>query len=104
MTGADVSPLTEIRLAENDGAGRAQLARNERIFGRPGANQGQRSRSGHHLVRGIDVVFDKYGNAVQRTTRTLGFAFLVKGIGDGERVRIEFDHAVEGGTMFVDLV
>ena len=32
------------------------------------------------------------------------FPFLVEGIGNGQRVRIDFEHAVEGGTLLVDLL
>ena len=96
MAGANVGPLAQVGLAQNDGAGLAQFLRHERIFRRTRTHQRQRSGRGLHAVGGVDVVFDQDGNAVQRAARALGFALLVEGLRDGQGVGIEFDHAIDG--------
>ena len=102
MAGTNVGPLAEIGFAEDNGAGGAQLLRYEGILGRPGADERERPGGGHHLVGGIDVVFDEHGDAVQGAARTFGLAFLIERIGDGEGVGVEFEHAVEGWAVLVD--
>jgi hypothetical protein len=37
---------------------------------------------------GVDVVFDQHRDAMQQTTRPLGFAFLIKRVGNRQRTRI----------------
>ena len=87
VAGANVGPLAEIGFAEDDGAGCAQFLRDERIFRRLRADQSQRAGGGHHLIRGIDVVFDEHGNTVQWSAWAFGFALPVERIGDREARR-----------------
>ncbi len=104
MAGPEVCPLAEIGLAENHGAGRAQLLSDKRIAGGDGAGKGKRSGGGHHAIGSIDVVFDEYGNAVQRAARAFLMALLVESIGDRQRVGIQLDNGVDGRTALVDFV
>ena len=53
--------------------------------------------------RGGDVVFDEHRDAMQRAARAFGFALSSSAVGDGERVRIEFDNRVDGGAVLVDV-
>src|SRR4029077_19404336 len=100
MTRANVGPFAEVGFAENHGAGLAESLDDERIFRRLGsADQGQRAGGGHHLVGGVDVVFDDDGDAVERTAGALVFAFTVKRVGDLEGVGIQFDDAVDGRPL-----
>jgi len=41
---------------------------------------------------------------VQRAAHTFVFSLFVESIGDGQRVRIEFDDAVDRGALLVDLL
>jgi hypothetical protein len=41
---------------------------------------------------------------VKRAAHTFVFALFVEGVSDGERVGIEFDDAVDGGALLVDLI
>jgi hypothetical protein len=103
MAGANVRPLAEIGLAQEHGPGLAQLLRHKRISCWLRSQKCQRSGGGLHAVGGIDIVFDQNRNSVQRTADVSFFSFLVEGIGDGQSVGIDFDDAVERGTLFVDL-
>src|SRR6185436_18615391 len=61
----EVRVLGERALAENQRAGFAQLARDERIVGRNRAGQRDAAGGGRH-VGGVDVVFQQHGNAIER--------------------------------------
>src|SRR5579862_662219 len=104
MAGANIGPLAEVRLAQNNGSRGTQFFGDERISCWPGSEQGKRAGGSHHFVGGVDVVFDKDGYAVQRSTRTFGFALLIESCGDGESVGIELNHTVDRGTAFIDFV
>jgi hypothetical protein len=65
--------------AENYNASGSQLLRNEGIRRRFRADQRERTGGGHHSIGGINVVFDQYGNAMQRPARAFRFALLIEG-------------------------
>ena len=104
VAGTNIRPLAEIRLAQDHRTCRAQPLRHERILRRLRADQRQRSGRGHHAIRRIDVVFDQHRDAMQRATRAFGLALLIERVGNGERIRIQFDDRVHRRAALVDLV
>src|SRR5438094_10347689 len=101
MAGANVRPLGEIGLAENNCSSLAQLLNNESIFCTARSKHRQRSRRGFHAIGGIDVVFNQDWNSVQRTARTLVFTFFICSLGHRERVCIQFEQAVDRRSLLV---
>ena len=86
---AEVGPLAEVGLAQDDGAGLSEPGHQRRIGGRRSARHGQRARGGEHAVAGVDVVLEQHGNAVEWPP----FARLgVKLVGDRQRVGVQLDH------------
>ena len=67
------------------------------------AHQRQRAGSSLHAVGSVDVVLDQDRNPVQRAARALGLPLLVEGVGNGQGVGVEFDHAVHRRPAPVDL-
>ena len=92
---AEVRPLAQVGLAEDDGAGVAQARHDERILWRSGADQRERSGRRHHAVCGGDVVLDDDRDAVQRAARAAGLALRVELVRNRQRVGIDLDEAVE---------
>ncbi len=74
----------------------------ERVLGRRGAGERQRSGGRHHAIGGGDVVLDQDRDAVQRAANTPAPALGVEPIGDGARVRVDLDHAVERRSGAID--
>ena len=103
MRGAVVGPLTEIGLAEDDRAGFAQATGDKGIPQGNGTLQSQRARGSRHAVGSIDVVLDKHRNAVERATGPFRLALLIQRAGNGERIRVGLDHAVQRWTLVIDL-
>ena len=64
---AEVRPLAEVRLAEDDRARRAQPLDDERVARRARPVERERAGGGGHAVRGVDVVLHEHRDAVQRT-------------------------------------
>src|SRR5207245_9097820 len=95
-------PLAQVSLAEQQGAGPAQLLYQESVLRRLSADQSQRARRGAHPVRRIDVVLDEQGNAVQRAARAFLPAFLVQGVGQGQDVGVDLDHAAQRWALTID--
>src|SRR5437016_31804 len=95
MAGANVRPLAEIGLAENNCSSLAQLLNNESILCTARSKHRQRSRRGFHAIGGIDVVFNQDRNAVQWATRPLLLALFVSRLGHSECVWIYFNHAID---------
>ena len=86
--------LVQVRLADDDRAGVAQLRHHERVAA--GREAGERDRSaGRRHVRGRVVVLDDNRDAVQRPARAARGALAVERVGLVERVRVERDHRVE---------
>src|ERR1700731_2598899 len=104
MAGTDVGPLAEIGLPQDNSSGGAQFLRNEGILWRLGADQSERTCGGHHAVGGIDIVLNKDGDSVHRSARAFGLALAIERVSNGESVGIELKHAVDRGTVFVDVV
>ena len=100
--GADVGPLRQIGLAQNDGACCAQPGDKKGVFGWLDADQGQRTSRCLHSVCGGNVVLQKNRDAVQRSARSLGLAFLVEDFGYLQCVGVEFDDGVDLRPGFVN--
>ena len=94
MAGTDVGPFTQVRLAQNDRACCTQTLHDKRILERLGSNHRQRTRRGCHAVRCVDVIFNQHRNPMHRPAQLILFALLIEPVGNGEGIRIEFDHAV----------
>ena len=99
---AKVGPLAQGGLAENDGAGGAQLGGHRGVTGRRRSYQAQRTGSRLHAVPGIDVVFEHDGDAVQWTAHTSGSALRVQLQRDGLSIRIDFDDRVYFGSLLIE--
>src|ERR1700730_11880369 len=104
MAGTDVGPLAEIGLPQDNSSGGAQFLCDEGVLWRLGAGQSARTGGGHHAVGGIDVVLNKDGDPVHRSARAFGLALAIERVSNGENIRIELKHAVDRGTVFVDVV
>src|SRR4029077_21065382 len=83
MAGTNIRPLAEISLTQNYCSSAAQFLRDHGVLQRLSADQSKRSGCSHHLVGGIDVVFDQHRNAVHWPARTLGLALLIQRLRNG---------------------
>ncbi len=101
---AEVGPLAEVGLAEDDGAGLAQLPGDERVPRRLRAEQRERARRGFHLVGGGDVVLDEDRDAVQRPAHPSGVALLIHLVGDRAGVGVHLEHVIEVWPALVKIV
>ena len=88
---AEVRPLAEVRLGQDDGAGLAETLDDERVLGRLRAEEGERSGRRLHPVGRVDVVLDDDGDAVEGPPRSLLLALPVELAGDGQGVGIRLD-------------
>ena len=104
MAGANVGPLAKISFAQDHGAGLAQLRGDVSVLRRVRSHERQRSRRGAHAVRGIDIVLDEDGNAMQRPARPFRPALDFERVGNLESIGVEFDDRVDHGAGFVDLL
>src|SRR5215472_13093969 len=100
---AEVGPLGQIRLAQNDRAARAQVGRDRRVARRWLPDECERSRGGLHLVAGVEVVLDQYRDAVQRAHHVALVALLVGLAGHRQRIRIQLDDRVHAWSSLVEL-
>ena len=66
---AEVRPLAQVRLAEDDRARLAQARDDERVLRRLDAGERERAGGRHHAIGGGDVVLDQDRDAVQRPAR-----------------------------------
>ena len=76
--GAEVGPLREIGLAEDDRAVRTQPLDQESVASRPVSGQRQRPGAGRHPIGGVDVVLQEDRNPMQGSARTARLAFAVE--------------------------
>ena len=91
----EVCPLAQSSFAEDDRAGQTQFGRYRRVRrGRRNPHQGERTRSGLHLVVGVHVVFEQHRDSMQGTPRSLGPAFAVELQRDPPRIRIYLDDRI----------
>ena len=104
MRRAEISPLAEICFAENDGARRAQPFRDEGIARGDGTGERKRARGGQHPAGGFDIVFDQYGNAVQRPARAFRGALAIQRFGNRERFRIQLDDGVDARSLLIESI
>ena len=100
--GANVGPLGEIGLAEDDRAGFAQPRHQRRIAVRHVLRQRQRT-GGRGVLDVLDVVLEQHRNAVQRPAHIAGAALLIERARLFERLRVQRKHAVDGVASIVDL-
>ena len=82
---AEVGPLAEVGLAEDDGAGGAQARGDGGVLVRRVADQRQRAGGGRHAVGGVDVVLEQDRDAVQRPAHVAVAALAVELPGDAPR-------------------
>src|SRR2546423_13392801 len=92
MARTKVGPLAQVGLSQNHGAGFPQSLDDKRVARRDGPGKSERAGGGHHSVSSVDVVLDKYRNAVQRAAHALLTTFFVERVGDRERIRVDLDH------------
>src|SRR5271155_785001 len=101
VAGPKVRPFTQICLTQNDGACGAEARDEFGVLG-GGTGEGQGTGGSHHLIAGVDVVFDHHRNAVERAADAFFLAFAIEGGGDRLGFGIELDYRVEAGAIFVD--
>jgi hypothetical protein len=101
IAGHPVRELGHARLRDDDRAGIAQIFRERRFVRRNIAVERQRAAGRRH-VRRHDVVFDRDGNAVQRTADLAGFALGIERVRFLHRVRIDVDRRVEAVLVHAD--
>ena len=95
MRGAEIRPFAEVGLAQQNGAGIAQQAGNGRIFRRRRTEQREGAGTSLRFVGGVDVVFQKNGDAVQGSAYVILLALVVARFGDRQRIGIDFDDGVQ---------
>ena len=109
--GMVIGELGGHRLADDDGAGRAQLGHHGGVVARPAATADRRAELGR-IIRRVDDVLDRDRNAVQRSERVALRAALVERARLRERVlAVEMDerfdlainrfNAVEAGARII---
>ena len=98
---AEVGPLAQVGLAQDDGAGVAQARHEERVRARPVVRQRQRAGRVDH-AGDVDVVLDEDRQAVQRAANLARLALGVEGVGIGKGRRVELDDRVERRPGLVD--
>lgn len=64
----------------------------------------ERTCRGLHSVRGIDVVLDQNRHAMQGASGPFRLRLSIERVGDGESVRIYFDHRSQRRTTPVNLL
>lgn len=88
VAAAHVSPLAERGLAEQDGAGVAQLGHDVGVAGHDAAEEGPAARGRLQVVLGANVVLDGKGDAVQRTTDLAVLTLCIALGGNGEDIGV----------------
>ena len=101
---AEVGPLRQARLAQEDRPGTAQLPERPGVPVGRAADQGERAGGGHHPVAAVDVVLDHDRNAVERPAHLAVLALLVTALGQAPGVRVGLDDRVEPRAVAVDLL
>ena len=98
--GGEVGELGQVRLAQDDRAGRPQPGDQERVPARKRVPQGERARGGRQSGD-IDVVFDQHRDAVQRAAHAVVPAFGVEPARLFQGVRGEHPYRVEAWPVRV---
>lgn len=96
VVAAHISPLAEASLAEEHGAGVAQLADDMRVSRHDVAQEGPAAGAGLQVVLGGDVVLDDEGDAVQRASDLALLALSISLGGNGEEVGVDLDDGTGG--------
>lgn len=60
-----------------------------------GSLQRDGTGSRHHLVAGIDIVFQDNGYAMQGAPGSFCFSFIVQTFGNGQGIRVDFDDSID---------
>ncbi len=100
---AHIGPLAQVGLADDDGAGGAQLRSHVGVAFGPHAGQRQRTGGRAHAVAGGDIVFQQDGDAVQRTAHAPGGTLAVHLQRQLERFGIDLDDGVDARAGLVDV-
>jgi hypothetical protein len=97
VVASHVRPLAESGLAEQNGAGIAQLFDNKSITGDDAAEQSPAAGAGVEVVLGGDVVLDDKGDAVQRAPDLASLALSISLGGNGEDVGVDLNDGTGEG-------
>jgi hypothetical protein len=100
---AEVRPLREVRLAQDDRTGPTQVGDERRVAPDPHPEQGQGSGRRGHRVVGVDVVLQENRDAVERSPEAPSTSLVVESGRDAERLRFGLDHRAEGRIEARDL-
>ena len=99
--GHEVRELGQVRLADDHGAGRAQLGDDGRVTVRDRVLQ-RHGAGRRRQARDVEVVLHEDGDAVQRSAQLPGRAFEVEQRRVGERARVHDSDGVEPRSARVD--
>ena len=99
MRRSKVCPLTQVCLANYNRARVAQFLRDSCVLQRCRTHQRERSGRGQQAIGGIDVVFNKDWNAMQRPARSFFFTLAIERIGNRRCVGIDLDDGVYGSFI-----
>src|SRR4051794_14739706 len=97
-----VGPFRQVRLSEDDGAGRPEPRHDRRVAGHATAGQREGSRRRLHRVVRRDVVLDHDRDAVERPADASVPAFPVASGGDREGRRVRLDDGMKDGIEAAD--
>ena len=98
---AEIRPLAEIGLPENDCALRAQTCDERTVASSDIVFQCQSARRRRDRIEAFNIVFEQDRNAIQRPERFAGSAPRITRFSIGERVRIERQNRLQFGTAAI---
>src|SRR5258706_5774262 len=97
-----VRPLAQVGFAEDHRSRIAESLNDASIEWRSRSAKRQGACGCRHFVLGGNVVFDQHWNPVERTARSRGFPFLIQAAGNGQSVRIQFNHRAKRWSSAID--
>ena len=101
MAGTEIRPLAQVRLAQDHRTRFAKPSRHKGVLARNRSHQCERPGCGHHSVVSGDIVLDEHRESMERPPQPARFALAVQCLGDGQRIRIDFDDRIQLGTFSV---
>ena len=101
IEGAEVGPLGEVGLAEDDGSTGAQFRSDRRVADGGLPSQRERARGGLHPVACVDVVLQQHRDAVQRSQQLASGAQVIGVLRHRQGVRVDLQDGIDAGPVLV---